>query len=1595
MVRSLLLLWVVLCSSIGLYAQQVLQGAEAEAAVQGAEVVRYVDRSSVPAYIKLRDPRQVPAANAMRWLRHALKLGAEDGLVLVESFEDQAGYRHERYQQTYMGRNVMVGMYLMHYKDGYLVSANGEFYAGLQGGAGASLGLSDALGRALQYVGASAYRWEDAREEALLQAETGNVTASWYPTGELVMAPVGGQLGSGNYRLAYRFDVYATAPLSRDYVYVDAGTGAVIWTQNRIHTADVLGSAVTRYSGTQPMTADYTGATYRLRESGRGNGIQTYDMNNGTNYGAAVDFTDANNVWNNVNAQQDEVATDAHWGAEMTYDFFMSSFGRNSIDGNGFMLRSYVHYDNNYNNAFWDGQRMTYGDGNGTNYTPLTAIDVAGHEIAHGLTTFSANLVYQNQSGALNESFSDIFGAAIEHYARPSQWSWRIGEDMTPNGQGIRNMANPGQFGDPDTYQGNNWYTGTNDNGGVHTNSGVQNKWYYILTVGETGTNDLGNAYNVAAQGWTKSSAIAFRNLTVYLTSGSTYADARFYAIQSATDLYGPCSPEVIATTNAWYAVGVGPAFTFSINANFTGTPISSCSAPATVSFSNVSVNGGSYLWHFGDGTTSTALNPTHTYTNLGTYTVTLIAYGGPCGNDTLVRTAYIDVDTANACSVTLTPGGPNSTQTACSGTLYDSGGPSANYGANTSTTITIAPTGASSVSLTFSSFNFEAGYDYVYIYNGPSTNSPLIGAYTGNTLPNGGTVTANSGVMTIRQFTDPAVEESGFAANWSCALPTAPPSVNFVGNNLNSCNGIVQFTDMTTGGPTAWLWNFGDATSSTQQHPLHQYQANGTYTVTLTATNLVGQNTFTRTAYVTVNKPAGPSATGATRCGPGVLTLNSTGANPKSWYDAPTGGNLVGSGNSFVTPYLTNSGVYYVQQETPAALQRFGPLTPAAVGGGGYHNNTSVQYMTFTVSAPLTLVSVYVDPGAAGNRTIQLWDGTGNFIQDVTLNIGQNPQRINLNWTLQPGSYRIGGSQMDLYRNNNVNPAYPYQLAGLASITGSSAGANFFYYFYDWEVRGQNCVSQRTPVPATIEALPTPVISPANPQFCPGGSVVLSANGGVSYQWSTGSSASSITVNQAGNYYVIATNTAGCSDTSAVVTTSAFQPQASITPNGPTTLCPGGSVTLTASAGSNYQWSTGATGASVTVSNSGTYTVTLNDPNGCTATASQVVQVSNAPTVTITSSGGLGICPGGQVTLNAPQGVSYAWSNGATSQSVSVTQPGTYNVTVNFSGGCVGSGTPVTVTQLSAPTAAILASNGFSFCSGLSTVLNASGGVSYAWSNGPSTAAQTVSTAGSYTVTVTDASGCTDTETVQVSVLALPNAVISGPTAVCDGEDAQLVASGGGTYAWSTGSSSSTISVINSGTYVVTVTGSNGCTNTASSTLTVNPAPTANFSSVSNQGDVNFTDLSTGASNWVWYFGDGNTSTAQNPLHTYTASGTYTVTLTVTNAFGCTDVFTTTVTVLIVGMSDPNAGLWVNGIYPNPFQGSLKFDLNLPHAGHLKITALDMTGRMVAGVLDTEVSGGIYVHEWRPEGVLPQGTYFMRMAYEGQVVMHKVVHIE
>jgi Zn-dependent metalloprotease len=465
--------------------------------------------------------------------------------------------------------------YNVHAKGGAVESISGDFERVVGLNITPALSEAAALRQALAKVGAKKYMWQDATEEAGLKRQENDNAATYAPKGELVIVRDARQNAeTGPLVLAWKFNIYAQQPISRAFVYVDARSGEVVLQDAIIKHAAATGTFATKYSGTQSSATTTTTGGYYLREATRGLGIETFNCRKGNSYTSAVDFIDADNSWTEYNnANFDNAALDAHYGAQSTYDYFKNVHARNSYNNAGAKIKSYVHFDDTpgdgqgYENAYWNGSVMTYGDGN-TRFDPLTSLDVAAHEIGHAVCENTANLTYQNESGAMNEGFSDIWGACVEYYKDPSKATWLIGEDIDKVRASLRSMSNPNAEGQPDTYKGTNWVATTtsptraNDYGGVHTNSGVLNHWFYRLAVGGSGTNDIGTAYNVTAIGIDAAAKIAYRTESVYLTASSNYAAARTYSIQSARELYGAGSTQEIAVTNAWNAVGVGAAYT-------------------------------------------------------------------------------------------------------------------------------------------------------------------------------------------------------------------------------------------------------------------------------------------------------------------------------------------------------------------------------------------------------------------------------------------------------------------------------------------------------------------------------------------------------------------------------------------------------------------------------------------------------------------------------------------------------------------------------------------------------------------------------------------------------------------------------------------------------------------------------------------------------------------------------------------------------------------------------------------------------------------------------------------------------------------------
>ena len=256
---------------------------------------------------------------------------------------------------------------------------------------------------------------------------------------------------------------------------------------------------------------------------------------------------------------RDVAVNEAYDGSGTVYDFYDKAFSRNSIDGKGLRLDSSVHYDRQYDNAFWDGQQMVYGDGDGEIFNRFTiSLDVIGHELTHGVTQYEAGLVYDGQPGALNESMSDVFGSLVKQWSKKqtaAKADWIIGEGLLAkgvNGVGLRSMKAPGTAyddkvlgKDPQPAHMKDYYKGTADNGGVHINSGIPNYAFYLV------------AQALGGNAWERAGKIWYTALCDWLKPQSTFADARTATVGAAADLYGKSSKEAKAVAAAWKKVGV------------------------------------------------------------------------------------------------------------------------------------------------------------------------------------------------------------------------------------------------------------------------------------------------------------------------------------------------------------------------------------------------------------------------------------------------------------------------------------------------------------------------------------------------------------------------------------------------------------------------------------------------------------------------------------------------------------------------------------------------------------------------------------------------------------------------------------------------------------------------------------------------------------------------------------------------------------------------------------------------------------------------------------------------------------------------------
>jgi len=436
---------------------------------------------------------------------------ANDKFETVKLKKDELGMTHLKLQHRYKNVPVWGSELILHSNAGNeIVEVNGQFTPGLSIDVTPAISSQSALEIALKDLGEAKYRWQNMGQEELLKEVYHDKNLTWKPKPELYIAPENGDFNKGNYVLAWKMTIAVDGAKMGNYEYfIDAINGRII---NKFNSMpDATGTGISNYNGTVSFNTNLSGSIYEMYDTQRK--IKTYTANQSENYPGTL-LTDSDNYWSQNNA-----AVDVHWGITKVYDFYLNVFQRNSFDNAGAEIRSSANalIGGDVNNAQWTGTQMAFGDGDGTTFSNVTSIDIVGHEFTHAVTQYECGLIYQNESGALNETMSDIFGTIIEFYSTPGKANWYCGEECyTPGvaGDALRYMNNPNAGLQPDTYIGTYWYSGSGDHGGVHTNSGVVNYAFYLMTIGGSGTNDNGDAFSVAGIGIEKSRAIAYRALT-------------------------------------------------------------------------------------------------------------------------------------------------------------------------------------------------------------------------------------------------------------------------------------------------------------------------------------------------------------------------------------------------------------------------------------------------------------------------------------------------------------------------------------------------------------------------------------------------------------------------------------------------------------------------------------------------------------------------------------------------------------------------------------------------------------------------------------------------------------------------------------------------------------------------------------------------------------------------------------------------------------------------------------------------------------------------------------------------------------------------
>ncbi|MFC9292026.1 M4 family metallopeptidase, partial [Streptomyces sp. NPDC057052] len=513
-------------------------------------------------------------------------LGTRERLVVKDVVQDADGTTHTRYERTYAGLPVLGGDLVVHLRSGRTTVSRASEATLAVPSLTPKLSAAKAGGKALaaaREADIARPAAEDAPRLVVLAGESKAVLA-WESVVE---------------------GVQEDGTPSELHVVTDAASGKEIQVFEQVHT----GSGTGQYNGTVTVGSTLSGSAYQLLDGDRA-GQRTYDLNQGTS-GTGTLFTDDNDVWGDGTPGDRQTAgVDVAFGAAATWDYYKDVHGRDGIRSDGVAAYSRAHYGSNYVNAFWQDSCfcMTYGDGSGNTH-PLTSLDVAAHEMSHGVTSATAGLTYSGESGGLNEATSDIFAAAVEFHAglAADVPDYLVGEKIDINGDGtpLRHMDKPSKDGSSRDY-----WSSTLGSVDVHYSSGPANHFFYLLSEGSGAKTVNGVAYDsptydgqaVTGIGIGAAADIWYRALTTYMTSSTDYAGARTATLRAAADLHGAYSPTYLAVADAWAAVNVGNRIALGVNVAPIADRTSGVGQAVSLQVDAYTTNTGSALAHTATG---------------------------------------------------------------------------------------------------------------------------------------------------------------------------------------------------------------------------------------------------------------------------------------------------------------------------------------------------------------------------------------------------------------------------------------------------------------------------------------------------------------------------------------------------------------------------------------------------------------------------------------------------------------------------------------------------------------------------------------------------------------------------------------------------------------------------------------------------------------------------------------------------------------------------------------------------------------------------------------------------------------------------------